>query len=191
MREPIHASAAYLEAIRLELPEYDLLQDEVVRATDGLAVTRILDLGAGTGETSRRLLLAHESATSTAVDPDPELLQIARDQLGERADYRLGDLYEPLPHGPFDLVVSALSVHTLRPDDRSRLMVRAHRVLRPGGRLVIADAITPGIVRSGQSPLDLRAPDRLEIIVDRVREAGFAPRTTWSTANLAVVVGQR
>jgi tRNA (cmo5U34)-methyltransferase len=191
MREPIDASAAYLEVIRKELPEYDRLQDEVVRATDGLTVRRILDLGVGTGETSRRLLLAHPDATVTAIDSDQDLLQIAREQLGDRAELRLGDLYEPLPHGPFDLIVSALSVHTLRPADRSRLFARAYRVLRQHGRLVVADAITPGIELAGGRALDERSPDRLETLVDRMREAGLDPRTRWSGADLAVVVGHR
>lgn len=189
MREPIAASAAYLEVIRRELPEYDALQDAVVRATEGLAVRRILDLGVGTGETSRRLLLAHPEARVVAIDSDEKLLRIAGEQLGERADLRLGDLFEPLPHGPFDLIVSSLSFHTLRPADRSRLFTRAHRALRPQGRIVIADAITPGIERPGSAPLPDRAPDRLETLADRMHEAGFSPRTTWSGSELAVVVG--
>ncbi|MBO9534818.1 MAG: class I SAM-dependent methyltransferase [Solirubrobacteraceae bacterium] len=191
MREPSQASAAYLEVIRRELPEYDRLQDEVVHATDGLAVARILDLGTGTGETSRRLLLAHPEASVIAIDPDAELLQIARDQLGDHADFRLGDLYEPLPHGPFDLIVSALSVHTMRPIDRSQFFSRAHRALRSGGRLVIGDAVTPGIELPGSPPLQDRAPDRLETLVERISQAGFTPKTTWSGADLAVVVGQK
>jgi tRNA (cmo5U34)-methyltransferase len=192
MREPVDASAAYLEVIRKELPEYDRLQDEVVRATDGLAVRRILDVGVGTGETSRRLLLAHPEATVTAIDSDPDLLAIAREQLGDRAELRLAELFEPLPHGPFDLIVTALSVHALRPVDRSRLYQRAYRSLRSHGRLVVADAITPGIELPGGLPLDPRAPDRLETLVERIREAGFTtPRTTWSGSELAVVVGER
>jgi tRNA (cmo5U34)-methyltransferase len=189
MREPTEASAAYLEAIRQELPEYDRLQDEVVRASDGMTVSRILDVGAGTGETSRRLLLAHPGASVYAIDPDEELLHVAGDQLGDRAELRLGDLYEPLPHGPFDLVVAALAVHTLRPVDRSQLIARAHRVLRPNGRLIIGDFVTPGIELSGSPQLDDRAPDRLETLVDRMRAAGFDVRTPWSGSDLAVVVG--
>ncbi|MFT4035059.1 MAG: class I SAM-dependent methyltransferase [Patulibacter sp.] len=185
------ASAAYLEVIRQELPEYDTLQAQVVQATDGLPVRRILDLGVGTGETSRRLLLAYPAATVVAIDADGELLRIAREQLGERAELRLGDLFEPLPHGPFDLIVSSLSFHTLRPADRSRVIARAQRALRPQGRLVIADAITPGIMLPGTPPLDDREPDRLETLAERMREAGLATRTIWSSAELAVVVGTR
>lgn len=192
MRDPSEASAAFLRAMRRELPEYDRLQDEVTRATEGLQVRRILDLGVGTGETSRRLLERYPDATVTAVDADPEMLQVAREQLGDRADLRLAELYEPLPHGPFDLVVSALSIHRLRPIDRSRLFARAHRVMRGHARIVIADAITPGIELAGAAPLDDRAPDRLETLVGRIRDAGFdTPRTTWSAAELAVVVGER
>lgn len=191
MRDPIAASAAYLEAIRQELPEYDRLQDEVVRATEGLSVGRFLDLGVGTGETSRRLLLAHPDARVVAVDSDQKLLQIAGEQLGDAAGLRLGDLFEPLPHGPFDLIVSSLSFHTLRPADRARLFSRAARALRTNGRLVIADAITAGIELQGSPPLDGRAPDRLETLAGRMSEAGFEVRTPWSSAELAVVVGRK
>lgn len=192
MRESANAATAYLQVVRQEMPDYDRLQDEVVRAADGLVVRRILDLGTGTGETSRRLLQVHPEAEVVAVDPDEGMLQIAREQLGDRADLRLADLYEPLPHGPFDLIVAALSLHGLRHADRDRLFSRAHRALRAHGRIVIAGAITPGIELAGAVPLDQRAPDRLETLVDRIRRAGFdTPRTTWSTQDLAVVVGER
>lgn len=186
MDEPLQNAAEFLAALREGIPHYDTLQDELVRATRGLEVHSILDLGAGTGETSRRLLATHPRAKVTAVDPSEEALRSAGAVLGDRAQLRLAELFEPLPHGRFDVIVSALSLHTLRPADRTRLLSRALRVLAPGGRIVIADAITPGIELPGQA-VDPRAPDRLEVLVNRCIDAGLQPRVIWSAEDLAVV----
>jgi hypothetical protein len=43
--------ASYLAEIRAEVPDYDRVQDEVAAAARGAAARRVLDLGAGTGET--------------------------------------------------------------------------------------------------------------------------------------------
>lgn len=186
MDEPLQNAAEFLAALREGIPHYDTLQEQLVRGTQGIEVRTILDLGAGTGETSRRLLAAHPRARSVAVDPSEEALRSAAAVLGDRAQLRLAELYEPLPNGPFDVIVSALSVHTLRAADRTRLLQRARRLLAPGGRIVIADAITPGILLPGQ-PEDARAPDRLEQLVDRFIAADLRPRVLWSAEDLAVI----
>src|SRR4051794_39394320 len=99
--------------MRDALPLYDRLQQELVLAGADLAVSRLLDLGAGTGETSRRCLEAHPGASVVAVDASDDMLEIAGAVLGERVQRRRGRLEDPLPGGPFDLVVSALAVHHL------------------------------------------------------------------------------
>jgi hypothetical protein len=48
--------ATYLGTIRAEVPAYDELQDAVAEATAGIQAERVLELGVGTGETSRRVL---------------------------------------------------------------------------------------------------------------------------------------
>jgi SAM-dependent methyltransferase len=50
---------------------------------------RVLDLGCGTGVLAR--LLASQGATVVAIDPDPDMLRVARDKPGaEAVDWRLG-----------------------------------------------------------------------------------------------------
>ena len=51
----------YLEAIRAEVPRYDELQDEAVEAIP-FPPARVLELGIGTGETTRRLLERYPGA---------------------------------------------------------------------------------------------------------------------------------
>ncbi len=51
--------------MRSELPDYERLQDELVRATGppgAAGAATILELGTGTGETARRVLDAHPGA---------------------------------------------------------------------------------------------------------------------------------
>lgn len=184
MSESWDASAAYLDAIREELPLYDRLQDQLIRATYGVAVRRILDLGAGTGETSRRALLAYPDAELIAIDPSQDLLKIARGVLPEQAQLRLGFLDEPLPKGSFDLIISALTIQTLPPHQRIDLFPRIRRALAPRGRLVVGDIV------GGEAVGRLSAVDRtdsLAALQARMRDGGLNPSVAWAESGLAVI----
>ncbi len=102
---------SYLAMMREDLPRYDELQETVAAATAGLEVRRILELGTGTGETARRLLTLHPGAVLVGIDASEAMLAVAQMSLG--ADLRVRRLEDPLPEGPFDLIVSALAVHHL------------------------------------------------------------------------------
>ena len=74
----------------------------------------MLDLGTGTGETLAAVLARHPGAVGTGIDESTAMLDAARTRLaGLSVGLRVADLGEPLPPGPFDLVVSALAVHHL------------------------------------------------------------------------------
>lgn len=184
MSESWDASAAYLESIRQELPLYDRLQDELIKATYGVAVRRILDLGCGTGETSRRALEAYPDAELIAIDPSEEMLQIARAVLPESAQLRLGYLDEPLPKGQFDLILSALTIQTLPPHQRADLFPRIRRALAPRGRLVVADVVAGEV--AGRMAAISRT-DSLAALQGRMRDGGLTPMVTWAESGLAVI----
>ncbi|HSF01572.1 MAG TPA: class I SAM-dependent methyltransferase, partial [Solirubrobacterales bacterium] len=124
----------YLDRIRAELPRYDELQERTVEAIP-FSPGRVLELGVGTGETARRLLARYPDAELTGLDAQPEMVFKAR-ELG--IEVRLARMEDPLPDGPWDLVVSVLSVHHLT-DERKRDLFR--RVREQSRAIVIGDVV--------------------------------------------------
>jgi len=126
--------ATYLEAIRAEVPRYDDLQNATVDAIP-LAPQRALELGIGTGETARRLLARYPDVRITGLDGSPEMVFRAR-EFG--IEVRLGRMEDPLPDGPWDLVISVLSVHHLTNAGKRNLFRRVREQARS---LVIGDVV--------------------------------------------------
>ncbi len=124
----------YLERARSQVPRYDELQDEVVAAIP-FAPHRVLELGIGTGETTRRLLASYPDAKVTGLDGSPDMVFHAR-EMG--IEVRLARMEDPLPDGPWDLVVSVLSVHHLD-DAAKRDLFR--RVRDQSRALVLGDVV--------------------------------------------------
>jgi tRNA (cmo5U34)-methyltransferase len=182
----------YLESMLEDIPDYAELQAETVRASEGLHVERILELGTGTGETARRVLERHPGARLTGIDVSPEMLEEARAQLPD-ADLRVARLEEPLPAGPFDLVVSTLAVHHLDAAGKADLFRRVADALAPGGHFVLADVVVPERPEDAVIPctpgFDL--PDSVPDQLEWLRAAGLEPRVTWSRRDLAVLSATR
>ena len=66
------------------------------------------------------------------------MLELARRRLGPDADLHVADLASPLPFpdGSFDDVIAALVLHYL--EDWAGPLAELRRVLKPGGRLIVA-----------------------------------------------------
>jgi tRNA threonylcarbamoyl adenosine modification protein (Sua5/YciO/YrdC/YwlC family) len=206
----------YLTEIRSEIPAYDQLQDEVVQAA-GESVRRVLDLGTGTGETARRMLVRHPSATLVGIDESPAMLARAAGALEpQRVSLRVGTLEAPLPTGPFDLVVSALCVHHLPGECKRELFERIRGVLTEGGRFVLGDVVLAGggagraggaagraggaggaAGRAGGAGSGTPLTDGYDHpspIADQLRwlgESGFEAAVVWEQGDLAVIVADR
>jgi SAM-dependent methyltransferase len=125
---------AYLEQIRAEVPRYDELQRRSIDAVP-FAPGRVLELGIGTGETTRRLLESHPGAQVLGLDASPEMVFRAR-EMG--IEVRLARMEDPLPDGPWELVISVLSVHHLDAEGKRDLF---RRVREQSRSLVLGDVV--------------------------------------------------
>ena len=168
---------------------YARAQEEIVRASVGLRVIRMLDLGVGAGETSRRCLDAHPAALAVCLDQDRKKLDAAATVLGARAELRLGRFQDPLPEGPFELIVSAFALHHIDAAVKADLLPRIAERLSEGGRFVLADVVEPHAPVSEPTPLD-RAQSvviRTDELLDALRQAGFQPEVRWAEHDLVVI----
>ena len=100
---------------------------------------QVLDLGAGTGANLGRLLaMGVPVASYTGVDRTEAMLEQGRAKYAylPQVHFRQRDLVrDPLPEGPFDLIVSTWAMeHIAQPGDVVR---RAWQQLRPGGHMVL------------------------------------------------------
>ena len=142
----------YLDEIRAEVPRYDELQEATIAAVP-FAPRRVLELGVGTGETTRRLLARYPDAEVTGLDSQPEMVFKAREH---GIIVRLARMQDPLPDGPWDLVVSVLSVHHLDSDQKRDLF---RRVREQSKAIVMGDVVlTDPQVTALEEGVDLPSP---------------------------------
>ena len=164
----------YLDEIRAEVPRYDELQEQTIAGIP-FAPGRVLELGVGTGETTRRLLDRYPDAEVTGLDAQPEMVFKAR-ELG--IEVRLARMEDPLPDGPCDLVISVLSVHHLT-DEQKRDLFR--RVREQSRALVMGDVV---IAEPQVTPLEegVDLPSRADDLVE-----WCGGEVVWEADDLAVI----
>ena len=109
---------------------------------------RILDLGCGTGVLTRMIadqLDAEDGGVSVGIDAAARMIQVARKKRGNDVCRFEVAAAEDLPYedGAFDAVVSSLFFHHVDLDLKAKALSEAWRVLRPQGKLVIADMHIP------------------------------------------------
>jgi tRNA (cmo5U34)-methyltransferase len=164
----------YLDLIRAEVPRFDELQDEAVAAVPFEPKT-VLELGVGTGETTGRLLERFPHGEVTGLDSSPEMVFRAR-ELG--IDVRLARMEDPLPDGPWDLVLSVLTVHHLRAEQKRDLFRRVREQARA---LVIGDVVRAEVQVAPLEP-GVDFPDRAADLAQ-----WCDGEVTWEADDLAVI----
>jgi arsenite methyltransferase len=128
--------------------EWDRILDRVRLRGD----ERVLDMGCGRGAVLTAVARRLTDGRVTGVDiwsthdqsgnaRDVTVRNASLEGVGDRVDIQTGDMRAlPFPDGTFDLVVSSLAIHNIRSNaDRRQAVAEGFRVLKPGGRMVIAD----------------------------------------------------
>lgn len=146
----------------------------------------VLDVGCGPGILLQTLAASYPELKLAGLDIAPEMIRIATERLGKRAEIKLGDA-ESLPwqDAAFDYIFCVDSFHHY-PNPR-RALSEFHRVLKPDGKVVLADPTAPLPFRSVMNCLvrflrlgDMRIYDKEELttLFDSCR---FQP-LHWRTA---------
>jgi ubiquinone/menaquinone biosynthesis C-methylase UbiE len=132
----------------LSLGRITALYEEVADAVvAGMRAPRVLEIGCGTGNLTRALLA--RGATVTAIDINPDMLAVAANKLGspegrltlrEMAAVEIADRF---PRGDFDAVAATLVLSEMSEEEQAYVLAAARQLLRPAGRLVVADEVQP------------------------------------------------
>ena len=104
----------------------------------------VLDLGCGTGNMTMRL--ARLGMRVAGVDLSPEMLAVARRKVPSGASVRFVqtgavELIDHFPAASFDTIVSILMFSELREAEQRLVFRQCRSLLRPGGRLILADEV--------------------------------------------------
>ena len=137
----------------------------------------VLDVGCGTGtlamEVARRVGRAGRVA---GVDPGTEQIARARRSAARRhlpIEFQIGVIeHLPFPDQTFDVVLSTLMMHHLPAPLKRQGLAEIARVLKPGGRLVIAD-FKRKQERQGQAARFHAGGSSMQDLAALVSDAGF------------------
>ena len=192
-----HALTRFYDPVMAATMRERTFRAALVRAAVAAGPSSILDIGCGAGSQSIALADAAPHAQITTVDGDPDALARARARSAGRPIAWTEALAQDLPleDDTVDCVTASLLLHHLSPSTRLLALREMRRVLRPGGRLHIADWGRPQDPAMRLAFLAIRALNGRRNTADHaagripqiVRDAGFSEVRT--TGRLRTVLG--
>ena len=157
----------------LSLGRIDRVYTRVAQLVSGYDV---LDLGCGTGNLTSRL--ARPGVRVTGVDLSPEMLAVARRKVSPGAGVRwvqtsAVELIDHFSAESFDAIVSILMFSELSDAEQRLVLRQCMSLLRPGGRLIVADEVRPSSLLRRALHGIVRAP--LAAITYALTQASTSP----------------
>jgi len=159
---------------RGQLGELRLRTTTLARMQPGDAV---LDVGCGTGTLAMEVArLVGRAGHVAGVDPGIEQIARARSKAARRnapIEFQIGVIEQlPFPDQTFDVVLSTLMMHHLPASLKRQGLAEIARVLKPGGRLVIAD-LKRRQERAGPAARFHAGGSSMQDLAALVKDAGF------------------
>jgi ubiquinone/menaquinone biosynthesis C-methylase UbiE len=160
-----------------------LWRPAVVEAVVDVDPVVVVDVGCGTGSLSIPIADLLPGSRVVGVDGDREVLELAQAKPGADQVEWIEALADdvPLDDDAADVVVTSLLLHHLPLASKRAALAEARRILRPGGRLIVADWAAPQDLVASAGFFALQVLDgfattndnRHGLIPELISEAGF------------------
>jgi release factor glutamine methyltransferase len=160
-------------------PETEVVVERCLELIRGRPDARVLDVGTGSGAIALAIADEHPGARVTGVDASEDALAVARENLdrtGLPVDLVRADLFDGLPDGPWDLIVS--NPPYVRPDEVESLPAEVRdweprpALVAEGATEAIASAAQPLLTRGGALVLETADGDATRVAA-LLRELGY------------------
>ena len=176
MYEETADSYAQMMDAEIELPVY---ADVLGRLRDRIAKTpgAIVDTACGSGHMLR---MYHEQYDANrpliGVDLSPRMVAIAEEKLGSAADLIVGDMRDlsAVDSGSSSAVLNFFALHHLDGESVESAFREWHRILHPGGQVVVAAWEGSGAIDYGDASDIVALRYRGDELAGWARAAGFA-----------------
>jgi len=122
----------------------------------------VLDIGVGTGNLAGRFL--ERNLSVIGIDPSKEMRKICIEKYPELQVNEGNFLNIPIISGSVDIIVSSYAFHHLTQEQKETSIVEMRKVLKPKGRIVIADLMFKNTNKEGEIKESLRKSGQMDVI---------------------------